>query len=357
MDQSRESPPENRLGAAHRLLRIAAVAYPVALLLIWLALRFIGERWWPTTVGLYLPRLELALPLPLLVAALAKWGPRRLLVTQAAALLLLIPVLGWTWSFPPAAAPGARPLRVLTYNINKGRFGYDGIVQVIQGAQADVVLLQEAEENEAQDLAPRLPGYEVRSNGQFVIASRFRILEELAPPRVAYQGISHSPRFMRYRLETPEGIVQVYSVHPPSPRAGLEEFRGEGLRHEIQSGRLLENAKAMRLISTIAGLRMAQMRAVAEDAARSPHPVIIAGDTNLPDLSWAYAQTLGGFQDSFRAAGRGFGYTFPAKHPWMRIDRILSDGRFQFLRSRVIRSRASDHDALVADLQWRDAAR
>jgi endonuclease/exonuclease/phosphatase (EEP) superfamily protein YafD len=349
---------ETKTGVAAWAIRIAALGYPIALLVVWLALRFIGERWWVTTVGLYMPLELLAAPLPLLAAILAVRGPRRLLLSQAAALALLVPLLGWTWSFPGPATPGAPRLRVLTFNVDSDHFGFDGILRVIREAQPDLVLLQEAAPDEAEELAPRLPGYDVRGSGQFAIASRWPILEQLEPPRVVYEGVSHSPRFMRYRLNGPAGIVQVYSVHPPSPRAGLEDLRGEGLRHELQSGRLLENAHAMNLISRIAGLRMTQMRAVADDAARSPYPVIIAGDTNLPGLSWAFHQTLGGFQDGFRQAGRGLGYTFPATHhAWMRIDRILSDDHFRFLGCRVVPGRASDHHALVADLELRAAAR
>lgn len=356
VDQTTDGAPGKRkVGPAGWILRIAAVGYPVALLAVWLGLRFIGERWWVTTVALYLPRLELALPLPLLAAALARWGPRRLLLSQVAALVLLIPVLGWTWSFPRSPTPGAPQLRVLTFNINKAWFGMDGIVQVIQDAQADLVLLQEVESGDASRFAARLPGYQVRGQGQFVIASRFPIVEEVQRPGVRFEGMSYLPRFIRYRLKTPAGVIQVYNVHPPSPREGLDELRGEGLRHELESRRLIENQKAMRLLTTVTRVRLAVMRAVVQDASQSPDPVIIAGDTNLPDLSWAYAQTLGAFHDSFREAGRGFGYTFPANHhlAWMRIDRILSDGRFRFLRSRVIPGRASDHHALVADLEWR----
>ena len=88
------------IGFWRRLLRIAAIAYPLSLLAILVSLRWIGERWWVTTTALYLPRWPFAAPLPLLALALAVAGPRRLLLTQVAALLLLIPLLGFTLSVP-----------------------------------------------------------------------------------------------------------------------------------------------------------------------------------------------------------------------------------------------------------------
>src|SRR6187401_901740 len=57
-------------------LLIGAVTYPVAIGGLVSALAFIGERWWPTTVALYLPGALFAAPLPLLTLALLVWGPR-----------------------------------------------------------------------------------------------------------------------------------------------------------------------------------------------------------------------------------------------------------------------------------------
>jgi len=60
--------------------------------------------------------------------------------------------------------------------------------------------------------------------------------------------------------------------------------------------------------------------------------VLIAGDTNLPGLSWALATLLGDYHDAFDEAGRGFGYTYPAWHrSWLRIDRVLGGPRLRFL--------------------------
>ncbi|HSS39734.1 MAG TPA: endonuclease/exonuclease/phosphatase family protein, partial [Polyangia bacterium] len=102
-----------------------------------------------------------------------------------------------------------------------------------------------------------------------------------------------------------------------------------------------------------AGLRTAQMCNVAADANAAADPVVIAGDTNLPGSSWAFAHCLGGFQDGFATAGNGFGYTFPwtkRRRPWMRIDSILANARFRFLHFEVVPPMSSDHRAVIADL-------
>jgi len=98
--------------------------------------------------------------------------------------------------------------------------------------------------------------------------------------------------------------------------------------------------------------RLEQVRALAADAASSPDPVLIAGDTNLPGLSWAFWHWLGGFSDGFAEVGRGFGYSYPAQRMvWMRIDRILAGPRFRFLDAATISPRVADHLAVAADLE------
>jgi vancomycin resistance protein VanJ len=336
------------------LVAIAAVGYPLALLLIILALRLIGERWWVTTVGLYLPRLGFGLPLPVLVVVLLLSGRRRLLLSQVVALaLLLFPLMGLRYSGSPTATPGAFHLRVLSYNIASGGYGVDNILAQVTTAQADVIVMQESAKADVAALKAGLTGYTFQADGQFIIASHFPIEETFIPPRLLHDGKLRSPRFIRYRLTTPKGPVQFYSVHPISPRDGLDEVRGSGLRHELVSGRIFRGEAAGQVVDN-AALRLAQLQEIAEDARRSPYPLIIAGDTNSPPLSWAFAHFFGIYQDGFTAVGSGFGYTFPApRHPWMRIDRVLVGPDFRFLSFAVARSRASDHYAVVADIERR----
>ena len=72
-----ETNAAQRPGFFDRLVRFLAVAYPVALLGLILAFRLVGERYWATTIGLYLPRIGYGLPLPV-VALLVFWRlPRR----------------------------------------------------------------------------------------------------------------------------------------------------------------------------------------------------------------------------------------------------------------------------------------
>jgi endonuclease/exonuclease/phosphatase family metal-dependent hydrolase len=70
----------------------------------------------------------------------------------------------------------------------------------------------------------------------------------------------------------------------------------------------------------------------------------------LPTQSWLFHSTFSRLHDGFSEAGHGFGYTFPAKHPWMRIDRIMSDDHFRFLSFVVGEKIQSDHMYVIAEL-------
>jgi endonuclease/exonuclease/phosphatase (EEP) superfamily protein YafD len=337
-----------------RAVLAIAVAYPLALLLVLVAMRGIGERWSLSTILLYLPRAVFALPLPPLVFALLFVRPRRWLLTQVvAALILLFPLMGLELGGPRAPTPGTPRLRLLTANVDLGSATVIELAAAILGARADIVCMQEAPDDQSYRLAPHLPGYVVRADGQFIVASKFPITDVYVPPGIDHDGESVAPNFVRYRIAAPGGLVDVYNVHPASPHGAFDRLRGDGLLYELASGRLFVNHAAYRRLRRNAGLRDLQVRALAAHARAAPYPVIIAGDTNLPAQSWILGHALGGYQDGFVEAGRGFGYTFPARRApaWLRLDRILADGSFRFVSFARLGVHVSKHFPVVADLE------
>lgn len=343
-----------RLGWLQRIVAVVALAYPLALLGVVIALRYIGERWWLTGGLAYLPRLGFALPLPFIVVALLVVGLRRLLVFQAIALgFIVFPLMGLVLPWPTGGARGAK-LRVMSFNINSSAGGDDKIAAEVDRYSPDIVVMQEIGRS-GDALAKRLaPHYAaVKLSTQFLVASRYPIVSLVEPPRIPLYGNMRSPRFIELTVDTPLGKIALYDVHPISPREGLSAIRGRGLRREILSGRLLggANAPVLRANNLLRGL---QVEAIAALAAREPYPVIIAGDTNLPGLSAILRRNLGNYRDGFVDASSGFGYTFPTNRtPWMRIDRILASDAFRFVHFEVGDSKVSDHRCVMADLELR----
>jgi vancomycin resistance protein VanJ len=328
-----------------------AVAYPLLLVGVWLLLRFIGEAWWVTGVAIYLPRFAFAVPVPVLTLGLWKLGRTRLLWTQAvAALVCLFPLMGLNVSVPRFEAPPEKKLRVLSYNVNSGHGDFGRISRELLSFEPDIVLIQELFLGAApleEALRGRYP--HIMVTGQFMLASRFPITASVDPDRVEFAGKARSPRFMKYSLETPIGPLAVFNVHTVSPRGGFAALRGEGLRREIASGRLFMGERAENLQAT-SELRREQILALAALASKEAGAVLIGGDTNLPHLSPTFERELGHYRDAFVQRGNGFGYTYPAKFPWMRIDRILGNDRLRFVDFAVGGSRASDHLCVVADV-------
>ncbi len=318
-----------------------------------LLLRVVAERWWVSTLDLYLPHGLLLLPVALLSLLLAAVGPRRLLLVQAAALgVVLFPIMGLSLAGPRAPTPGAPRMRVLSCNVDSGDGSIPALVAEIRGARPDVVLLQESAAAVDAAVAAAFPGFAARGSTQFFVVSRFPIGPLQVPARIRAAGQDRSPRFVHFTLETPLGRLSVFDVHPISPRDALDSVRGDGLLVGLRTGAVFEVDP--RITTRNTELRGLQAQAIAALAAAAPAPVLIAGDTNLPDPSRILARTLGRWQDGFAASGRGFGYTFPVgrrRVPWMRIDRILASSELRFLDFRVGEGRGSDHHCVWADLE------
>jgi endonuclease/exonuclease/phosphatase (EEP) superfamily protein YafD len=343
-----------RAGRFARLFRlltlILAMGYPLALLGVVLALRFVGERWWVTLVAMYLPRAGWALPLPLVIGAIMVWGDRRLLLLQVVSVAIIaFPLMGFQLGLGRSPVTPEGPLlRVVSYNVRSQRLQTPGLLAQIRLFAPDLVLLQELQSSPGKALPKDFEGWSVRHDGQFFVASRFPIRDTYLPPGISYGkrggGGAH---YVRYTIETPLGLADVFNVHTTSPREGLEEVRGNGVREEIKSGRLFAGVAAD-LVEFNAVRRGRQVEGLAQVAVASRRPVIIGGDTNLPGLSWLFARHLGRFRDGFATAGVGFGYTYPAARGWLRIDRILTNDTLQTVEFRVGDSVASDHHAVFA---------
>lgn len=336
-------------GALSQLVRAAAYAYPLSLLALCAALSGVGERHWLTAGLLYVPRALFALPLVPLLPALWLIGPRRLLWTQAAALLLtLFPLMGLVLPWPTRAPPGPR-LRVLSYNVDTARGGSDRLLGVVDRLAPDLVLFQESPWHGPLHDGLRARFAHFDHIEQFVTASRFPILERTSPPEPPASAGPYLQRFVRYLVDTPLGKVAVYSLHPLSPRGTIDRARLADLLHGRAPGDG-GSGNPESVLGRNAAMREAQLAQATVMARRERYPVLLAGDTNLPGSSRALRVLAGGYTDGFRRASFGFGYTFPARRPFLRLDRILAGPELDFSAFRVGCPDASDHCWVSAEL-------
>ncbi len=321
---SPEIPEPSRLPRWRRWLFWLIVLANAAVLVVIGAL-LLGERSRFTLILLYLPRLPLLL-LPLmgaLVAPLARRRVRWLVGGQLAfGVAIAFAVMGFHIGFSRTAP---RPIRLASYNVFFGKLGRPALVEEIASFDADILVLQAAFGSLGETLRARLPDRTIRQEGELVLVSRFPVRAVEVPPPLPDGTPS---MFVKYVVDTPEGTLRLFNVHAFSPRHALfgEHEPGDDIAQ-----------------------RDGQIGAAVTAARSDVPPFLLVGDTNLPSLSAIARRHFASLTDAFSEVGLGFGYSFPAKHPWMRIDRALGSDGIRFVDVRVAPQGASDHRALLVD--------
>lgn len=310
---------------AEALLGVAIVVHAVVVVAVVVAMWLLGEHAPLTFFLLYLPRQPYAVA-ALVLLPLAMVAKKRMLVAVEIVTLLvaLFPLMGLRLGSSRSAH--ATKIRLLTYNVFYAKLDADALTREITGADADVIVLQASRSSYAKRLLSSLPGWAMHVDDELVLATRWSIASVEVPP---IEG-EFRPSWVRYSIDGPAGAFDVVDVHPVSARSGLFDREDP---------------------SVATATRTRQIMGAVDAAARAPRPVLIAGDTNLPTLSGVARKAFSGYRDSFEEVGFGFGYTFPAKLPWMRIDRVLGGPRIRFLEHRVLPRGASDHRAVVVDFE------
>lgn len=331
-DPATVAPPRRRLEVATIWL---CRLYLLGLLTAWALLTLLGDRWWPVTVLLYLPRWGFALPL-LVVLPLALWQRRERVVLLASVVILLLPVMGlclpWRTAF--AGSGAALKVRLVTLNIDRTDLRDSAFEAFLQETDPDVVACQDWSSAHDHGLFQG-PGWHRQRNGQFYLASRFPIAEteHVTRPQVVFD------RMTRYRLETPSGPLTLFNLRLKTPREGLLEVRHHGWNGAAE---LEKNSEQRRTQSEILSrwIQQAEGR------------VLVAGDFNtLPD-STIWSDYWANFTDAWTQAGAGFGHTYRNKRTALRIDHQLAGPGWQCTRCWLGPPVGSEHLPLVAEWEW-----
>lgn len=299
-------------------------------LLIWYPL-----RWWPgdqllavRLINYFLPWLLLGLVPGLILSLLA----RRYRLATVLALPTLLVGLTYAPLFlpqPPTALAGNATLKVMSYNIWGRNEQVDEIATVIKTQQPDILLLQEVNWPVADKLNDQLIDLYPNSNpyllyepgmGQAIV-SRF--------PLTAAGESFKNGRVQKALVDTPDGIIAVWNVHPYQPLAWSKQYR--------------------------------QISALADDIANTDGPLIVGGDFNTTDQAETYRFINQHLRNAHWEAGWGFSFSFPAHTPrfkripiitpLVRIDHIFYSDHF-FTRSAqtLPTSGGSDHFPVTAEL-------
>ena len=323
--------------------------YTIGLALLFLALRLIGESWWPLAILLYLPQVIFLLPiLVLLPAALLAEVSRRTYVALACSFIIFFSQV----PFYPGmnAAPGHIRMKVMTnnYATNHGL----RLQPFIDAEDPDIMAVEDVG-TQGQSLVRGNPGRSIRGIGQFLLISKAPVKSFSLLGWPTWRGTPIAALFV---VPWQGEDVAIYAVHLPTPRGDFAKLAGMGFIKEL-AGRNRRRSDDMSFGEAMTA-RVQLARDFATLLAREKRPFVAMGDFNMPSDGCVNRILASGLVDCFAQAGRGFGFTFPCdRHnpltfggPWMRIDYILGGPGWRTEECRVEPDRRSKHRAVVATI-------
>jgi endonuclease/exonuclease/phosphatase (EEP) superfamily protein YafD len=330
------TPPARRGRWLRGLLAVCSWLYLAVAVGLWLLLRE-ADLWWPATLLQFSPRWTAALPLAVLLPAALLLRRRSLGPLLLAGLVVAGPYMGFCvpWDRIAGDEPQGMRVRVMTCNMHYHEMDSTPLDDLVAGAHPDIVTLQEwSHRNSSAVMAGE--GWHVHRTVRLFLASRFPIrgLTELG-----FHSDCPKGNIGRFELETPAGVVTLFSVHLASPRHGLYEV-------------VHDRARGPADVQASSDLRWEQSEFLAGEARQVGGPRLLAGDFNTPPESAIYRRLWAPYTDAFTAAGWGWGYTFYGSRTMVRIDHIFGGKGWRCTRCWVGPDVGSLHRPVLADLVW-----
>jgi endonuclease/exonuclease/phosphatase family metal-dependent hydrolase len=144
--------------------------------------------------------------------------------------------------------------------------------------------------------------------------------------------------------------VRIFNVHFESNH--LETDKIDRLAQGDSTARIIA-LDMFRALRKSYKRRAVQVEKVSKAISESPYPVIVCGDFNDTPVSYTYAKISHGLEDAFLYSGRGLGFTYAGKIPFLRIDYILHDKRIRSSGFRVVNEKKlSDHYPVECYMQF-----
>ncbi|MFD5088210.1 endonuclease/exonuclease/phosphatase family protein [Kitasatospora sp. NPDC058201] len=264
-----------------------------------------------------LPWSGLGIMVLLLLAALRR--------SAAAAVATLLPALVWSVLFAPALLDkrtGGGDFTIVSHNVNEDNPDPARTARALAVSGADVVAVEElasrAQEAYRRELATAYPYSQVR--GGIGLWSKY--------PLQGVEPVEIMPwtRALRATVQTPKGPVALYTAHLASVRVRLDAgFTTAG-----------RNDAAAKLAAAVRSEPLAR--------------VVVLGDFNGSFGDSALRTLTGQLRSAQQEAGDGFGFTWPAPFPVVRIDQILVKG-ITARSAWTLPDTGSDHLPVAASLQ------
>ncbi|TXI97316.1 MAG: metal-dependent hydrolase [Chryseobacterium cucumeris] len=298
----------------------------------------LGNAWIPPNILGNLNLLSLGFPYLILSHLLLTliWIVKKEKIAIAFALGTLIfynPIRRWV-NFSPKTEnlKTIRDIKVLTFNVKYGEYGWDKVKDYIKAQDADIILVQEKDTNRVikRDLI-KYPSVILKTKHKIV--RQAELIDEKARGNSFYADIDINGKVIR--------IINVY----------LEPFR----LHKSMFTKLdkLGLGNVSTLLSHMTPTFQAhedQVKRIRKMIDLSPYPVILAGDFNSVPNSYEYYNLGKDLQDAFLVAGKGSASSFHDYKVPLRIDYIFTSKSIIPLSYKVDQSvKLSDHYPVIAE--------
>lgn len=289
-----------------------------------------------TALVTYVP--QQAFVLPLIIVLLYSIFLRRikLAAMNTVALLIFIFVfLGLNLHLPVSHKSD---FKVMTINVAQSVYDITPLINMVIKEKPDILLLQEADP--LDDRSDAMANIVTASDydGTKLYASRIADVAILS--RKPLTNIRSYPllagsgrRVLVAETEVNDRQISIACVHFAT---NVSKDRSRSMRTHLAGS---------------AESRMTQAEVV--DRELPVEAAIVGGDFNLPPRGLAYRKITREYRNSFSAAN-GFGYTYPAKIPLMRIDHVLLSKDLSPVKWRAVDTGSSDHLAVIADICFKN---
>ncbi len=299
----------------------------------------LGNAWVPPNLLGALNLLSLGFPylMTLYIVLTLVWIVKQKKVAIAFVLGIFLfynPIRRWVNLTPKTAnVKSIRDIKVLTFNVKYGDFGWDKVKKYIADQNADIILVQERDTNRAirQDLV-KYPSVILKTKHKIV--RQEELITDNSRGNSFYADIDINGKIIR--------IVNVY-LEPFRLHKSMLKFNGI----EKQAGKV--NDLLSHMIPTFKA-HEDQIRKIRKIIDLSPYPVILAGDFNSVPNSYEYYNLGKDLQDAFLVAGNGSSSSFHDYKVPLRIDYIFSSKSIIPLSYKVDQSvKLSDHYPVIAE--------
>jgi len=299
----------------------------------------LGNAWIPPNILGNLNLLSLGFPyiMSLYIILTLVWVIKRKKIAIAFVLGMFLfynPIRRWI-NFTPKSEnlKSIRDIKVLTFNVKYGDFGWEKVKKYIRDQDADIILVQERDTNRTlrQDMV-KYPSVILKTKHKIV--RQEELITDKSRGNSFYADVDIHGKIIR--------VINVY-LEPFRLHKSMLQYDGLGK----EGGKI--NTLLSHMIPTFKA-HEDQIKKIRKAIDLSPYPVILAGDFNSVPNSYEYYNLGKDLQDAFLETGNGSSSSFHDYKVPLRIDYIFTSKSIIPLSYKVDNSvKLSDHYPVIAE--------